>query len=99
MVFLLLYGQPMPNKAAAAKALRQTKKHTVKNQRMKMHVKALIHQVQALAKEGKRDEALQTGRKLQQAIAKAARASVFHKNKAANKISALHKMLSKTVKQ
>ena len=84
----------MPNKHAAIKALRQTKKHTTKNMRMKTHVRALTHQVHSLIKAGKKDEAVQTGRKLQQIIAKAAKTHLLHKNTAANKTSSLQRALN-----
>ncbi len=80
----------MPNKHAAEKDLRKNVKRAAKNNRMKTHVKSLSKQLITLVKEGKKDEAKTLGRKLQQALAKAAKNHVFHPNKAARKISALH---------
>ncbi len=84
----------MPNKHAAAKALRQTKKHTSKNFRMKSHIRALTHKVKDLINAGKKEEAIQAGRKLQQAIAKAAKTHLLHKNTAGNKTSSIQKALN-----
>ncbi|MDO8583764.1 MAG: 30S ribosomal protein S20 [bacterium] len=84
----------MPNKKAAMKAYRQTKKRTVKNNRVKTHIKALTHQVADMVKGGKKDEALVLARKLQQAVAKAAKEHIIHKNKASNKTAAVYKKIA-----
>ena len=83
----------MPNKHAAIKDLRKNKKRAVKNSRMKTHAKALLRQVKDLIKEGKKNEALTLATKAQQALAKAMKSGVFHKNKSARSISAMHKAL------
>ena len=85
----------MPNKHAAIKDLRKSAKHAERNNRLKTHVKALTKQLTGLMKDGKKDEAKELGKKLQQAIAKGAKNSVFHANKASRKISALHLAFNK----
>lgn len=85
----------MPNKHAAIKDLRKNVKHAARNNRLKTHVKSLTKQVMNLVKEGKKDEAKELGKKLQQAVAKGAKNQIFHSNKASRKISALHLALNK----
>lgn len=80
----------MPNKHAAIKDLKKNKRRAAKNARIKTHLKALLHQFQALAKEGNKKEASTLAPKIQQAFAKAARHHVIHANKAARKISFVH---------
>jgi len=84
----------MPNKRAASKALRQTKKNTAKNARMKTHIKKLSQQLNAAVKAGKKDDAVKIARTLQQAAAKAGKLHVFHKNKASRTISAVQKTIN-----
>ena len=72
----------MPNKHAAVKALRASKKRLEKNQRMRVHVKSLTKQLKAAVTGGKKAEAAEISRKLQQAVAKAGKTNVFHGNKA-----------------
>ncbi len=84
----------MPNKKAAEKAFRQTKKHTAKNARAKTNIKALLSQFASFVKDGKKDEAKATFLKVQQAMAKAAREHIIHGNKAARKIGSAQKSLN-----
>ena len=85
----------MPNKHAAIKDLRKSRKRAVRNARMKTHVKSLERQFLALVKEGKKADALEIAKKLQQAASKAAKEHVIHSNKAGHKISRIHKTLAK----
>ncbi|HEU0051230.1 MAG TPA: 30S ribosomal protein S20 [Patescibacteria group bacterium] len=84
----------MPNKQAAMKAFRQTKKRTAKNRRVKTHLKALTHEVLTLIKAGKKQEAAGASKKLQQALGKAAKEHVIHKNKAAHHTSSVQKAVA-----
>jgi ribosomal protein S20 len=83
----------MPNKHAAIKDLRKNKKRSARNARMKIHVKALTAQLKLLVKDGKKAEATEVARKLQQAVDKAAKNNVFHANKSAHKASSAHRMI------
>lgn len=84
----------MPNKHAAIKDLRKNRKRAERNSRMKTHVKALSKSFTSLMGEGKREDAAKNMPALQQALGKAAKNNVMHPNKAARKISALHKKLN-----
>ena len=72
----------MPNKHAAEKDLRKNHKHAAHNTRIKTNVKQLLKNTQTLIKEGKFAEAKPMALKLQQAIDKAAKHHIVHKNKA-----------------
>ena len=85
----------MPNKHAAIKDLRKNERRAARNARMKTHLKALDRHFQGLLKEGKAKEAKQLAEKLQQALSKAAKNAVIHKNKAARRLSATHQALKK----
>jgi small subunit ribosomal protein S20 len=77
----------MPNKHAAIKDLRKSQKRQAHNNRIKTNIKALTKQLDELAKAGKTDELKALASKLQQAVAKAAKENVFHKNRASRKTS------------
>lgn len=81
----------MPNKHAAVKDLRKNRKRAELNARMKTHIKALSSQFKALTKEGKKKEAQDLARKLQQALDKAGKTMVFHKNKASRRVSSVQR--------
>ena len=72
----------MPNKHAAIKDLRKNRKHAAHNAKIKMNVKQLLKQAQTLITAGKLKEAREVALKLQQAVDKAAKNHVLHKNKA-----------------
>lgn len=84
----------MPNKHAAIKDLRKNERRAARNLRMKIHVKALAKQLKDLVKEGKKSEAAELSKKLQQAAAKAAKNHVLHVNKTRRMTSAAHKMVA-----
>ncbi|MSR85260.1 30S ribosomal protein S20 [Candidatus Uhrbacteria bacterium] len=83
----------MPNKHAAIKDLRKSKKHAEKNARMKTHSKSLVRQIKDLIKEGKKAEALALAPKVQKILSKAAKTHVFHKNKSGRVVASIHKAL------
>jgi small subunit ribosomal protein S20 len=85
----------MPNKHAAIKDLRKNKKRAIANGRMKTHLKTLSRQLKDLVKEGKKAEAQEVARKLQQNLDKAAKKNVLHGNNASRKLSGATKMISK----
>jgi len=84
----------MPNKHAAIKDLRKNERRAARNLRLKIHVKSLTKQLKDLVKEGKKTEAQEVSRKLQQAAAKASKNHVLHFNKTRRMTSAAHKMVS-----
>ncbi|MFA6429503.1 MAG: 30S ribosomal protein S20 [Patescibacteria group bacterium] len=84
----------MPNLHAAIKDLRKNKKHAVLNAKIKTHTKALEHQFFGLVKLGKKDEAKELARKIQQASSKAAKRHIVHSNKAGRHISRVQKTLN-----
>lgn len=82
----------MPNKHAAIKDLRKSKRRAARNARVKTNVKALTKQLKALALDGKQSEALEVAKKLQQASAKAGERNILHPNKARRLASKAAKM-------
>ena len=89
----------MPNKHAAIKDLRKSRKRALRNLRIKTHVKSLTKQFSSLLKEGKKSEATELSKKLQQALAKAGKKHVFHANKASRRISSVFRTLNKAAKE
>jgi len=87
----------MPILHASIKDLRKSKKRTKHNQRIKNNLRILTKKLQVLiTQEGKRNEALELARKLQQALAKAAKVQAIKPNKASRKISTVYKQINKT---
>lgn len=84
----------MPNKTAAMKSLRQSKKRQVTNARIKTDVRVKFKNIDALIKEGKLDEAKKLVQTFQKAIDKAAKKNVISKNKANRKKANLMKKLT-----
>lgn len=84
----------MPNKHAAIKDLRKNERRAARNARLKMHVKALTKQLKETVKAGKKTEAIEVSRKLQQASDKAAKNHVLHFNKTRRMASASSKMIA-----
>ncbi len=87
----------MPNKHAAIKDVRKSRKHAAKNARMKTHVRSLTRQFNTLIKDKKKEEATTLAQVLQQALDKAAKNNVIHPNKAAREISSNHRAITKAV--
>ncbi len=81
----------MPNKANAAKALRQTKKRTVANLKRKEAFKAAI---KTTLRTKTATEALKLAIQAQKALDKAAKAGTIKKNTAARKLSRLMKKVN-----
>ena len=84
----------MPNLHASIKDLRKSQKRTERNHRMKTHIKALTRQLTDLAKAGKKAEATEISKKLQQAFAKATKNFVVHKNNAQRHTSKAVKLVA-----
>lgn len=83
----------MPNKDAAIKALRQTKKRTAKNVAKKLNIKSLIKKsVRAI--DAKSTEATSLVRSTIKAVDKATKNNVIAKNKANRLKSRLQKKLN-----
>jgi small subunit ribosomal protein S20 len=85
----------MPNKKAAMKDLRKSKKRYALNLKTKSQIKHLWNTSNALLKAGKKDEAKEAVKAYQQAIDKAAKKGVVMKNKANRKKSTLMKALAR----
>jgi len=85
----------MPNKKAAMKDLRKSKKKYAQNLKTKAQIKHLWNKSNTLLKAGKKDEAKEVAKSYQQAIDKAAKKGVVMKNKANRKKSSLMKSLVK----
>jgi small subunit ribosomal protein S20 len=85
----------MPNKHAALKDLRKNRKRAAHNARIKTNVKALHKKSKELVAAGKKDEALTAARAYQQAVDKAIKSGVIHKNQASRKKSQVMKALAK----
>lgn len=85
----------MPNKHAALKDLRKNKKRAFANKRLKTHIKSLTQQLTSLVKEGKKTDATGIAQKLQQALGKATRENIIHRNNASRKTSSTHRLLAK----
>jgi ribosomal protein S20 len=84
----------MPNKKAAIKDLRKSKKRQAHNLRIKTNVRQTYKQAQELIKAGKTEEAKPVIKKFQQAADKAAKVNAISRNKARRKKSTLMKALS-----
>jgi len=85
----------MPNKKAAMKDLRKSKKKYAQNLRTKSQIKHLWNKSNVLLKEGKKEEAKEAIKAYQQAVDKASKKGVVMKNKANRKKSSLMKTSSK----
>lgn len=84
----------MPNKKAAIKDLRKNRKRAAHNLRIRKNVKALVKETRELTAAGKKEEATQKLRALQQAADKAAKRGVMHKNSAARRKASAMKRLN-----
>mgnify|MGYP001561702302 CR=1 FL=1 len=84
----------MPNKHAAEKDLRKNKRRAAHNLRIRKNVKALWKAGRELITQGKKNEAAEKIKILQQALDKAAKRHVIHVNKARRQKSALMKLVN-----
>jgi small subunit ribosomal protein S20 len=83
----------MPNKHAAIKDLRKNKRRAVRNARVRTNVKALLKKSRELAASGSADLKA-SALKLQQAIDKAVKSGVIHRNAGNRKKAAIMKKLN-----
>ena len=83
----------MPNKHAAEKDLRKNKRRAALNVRIRKNVKALWKQSRELLTEGKKKEAVEKVKALQQALDKATKVHVIHRNEARRRKSTLMKLV------
>lgn len=84
----------MPNKTAAMKSLRQSKKRQAANALVKTDVRVKFKNIDALIKEGKLEEAKKLVAGFQKAIDKAAKNNIISKNKASRKKANLMKKIT-----
>ena len=86
----------MPNTPSAKKRVRQTKKRTARNKRVKRAIKLSVKTVEEKLKKAKNSEELKEElKKLQKVTDKAASKGIIHKNKAIR----IKKRVSKKVKK
>lgn len=85
----------MPNKHAAIKDLRKNVKRHAHNTKIRTNIKALTKQLTDLSKAGKHEEMKEIVKKLQQAVAKAAKVNVIHRNQSSRRISKAMKLANK----
>ena len=84
----------MPNKPSAIKALRKSKKQAQRKARIGQHVKTLFKKTLALVRLGNKEEGRKAYLTFQQAVDKAAKEGVVHRNAANRKKSNLTKALA-----
>ena len=84
----------MPIKKAAFKQIRQTKKRTLRNKKVKDNLKYLIKKSRKLIEAKKKDEAKDWVVKTIKALDKAAQKKIIKKNTAARRKSRLMKRLN-----
>ncbi len=82
----------MPNKHAAEKDLRKNRRRAALNVRIRKNVKYLWKQSRELLVAGKKSEAVQKIQSLQQALDKAAKVNVIHRNEARRRTRTMMKM-------
>lgn len=85
----------MPNKHAAIKDLRKNKSRAARNARIATNIKALTRQFKDAVKEKKTKDVAEIAKKMQQALDKAAKHHVLHKNKVSRRISSAHRAINK----
>ena len=85
----------MPIQKAAFKHLRQTKKRTLRNKKVKNNLKLLIKKSRKLIEAKKKDEAKEWVNNAVKALDKAAQSKNIKKNKASRLKSRLMKQLNK----
>ncbi|MFA6525526.1 MAG: 30S ribosomal protein S20 [Patescibacteria group bacterium] len=85
----------MPIKKAGIKALRQSKKHRIRNVSAKNSLKDLTKKTEKALLSGKKDESKELVQKSIKALAKAAKTNLIKKNTASRRKSRLMKKLNK----
>ncbi|KPJ54653.1 hypothetical protein AMJ47_03810 [Parcubacteria bacterium DG_72] len=86
----------MPITKSAKKALRQSKKHQIRNLSYKNKIKSLIKEIRTLVSQSKIKEAKNLLPQIYKALDKAAKVGVIKKNTASRKKSRMTKLISKT---
>ncbi|MEX2008252.1 MAG: 30S ribosomal protein S20 [Candidatus Spechtbacterales bacterium] len=86
----------MPNLEAGKKALRQNKKRSALNRRYKNRVKDLVKEISTLLKDGKGSDAVAKLPVFYQAVDKAAKRNVMHKNTASRRKAVMAKRVQAT---
>ncbi len=89
----------MPNKQAAKKYLRKSKKRAIRNEAVKIRLKKIIKDTRKLITAGKKEEAKQSLQKAIKALDKAAQNGIIKKNTASRKKSRLTLAWNKITKQ
>ena len=89
----------MANTKSAKKAIRQTKKKTLRNLQVRREMRGLMKEIRKLAEAGKKSEAVKKFKLATRKINKAAKAHVIHRNTAARYISRLAKRINKSKKK
>lgn len=85
----------MPNIKSAAKAMRQSTRRRIRNLAKKDAFRKAVKNVRKLIAAGKKTEAMEAMKKAMQALDKAAKTRVIHKNTASRKKSRLTKAINK----
>jgi len=88
----------MPQKKAAIKALRQAKKLSQRNLRVKRAIKSIIKDAQKALAEGQADKAKEAYQKLQKTVDKATKSGMLKANAANRKKSRLAKKIKSSKK-
>lgn len=85
----------MPNTKSAQKAMRQSRRRNVINQRTKYKFKSAVKTTRTAIAAGSKQEAAESLKKAMSAIDKAVKKDVMHKNTASRKKSRLAKAIAK----
>jgi len=85
----------MPHRHSALKKIRQDKKRTLRNKKIKSDIKNKIKKFKRLLEEKKAKEAQEQLRLIYSSLDKAAKKKIIHKNLANRKKARLTKLLSK----
>jgi len=83
----------MPQKRAAAKEIRKSKKRRLRNTVIKSELSTLIKKLESFIAQDKKDEAKKYLRTVSAELQRAARKGIIHPNRASRKISRLSKKL------
>ena len=83
----------MPQKRAAAKEIRKSKKRRLRNAVIKSELSTLIKKLESFIAQDKKAEAKQYLRTVSAELQRAARKGIIHPNRASRKISRLSKKL------
>ncbi len=87
----------MPHHKSAAKRMRQAKKRRLRNRMWKSKLKTFEKKFRTLISEKKIEEAKDFFKEVAALFEKASNKGIIHRNKAARKISRLHRLLNKVL--